>query len=389
MQENRYISVPYVSITPTTVTYFSQLIDSYTGRVFKRLNNNEMPLSNEHNGRISKKSYSRIYKRIFTYIYNVDRDILYSGKNKQKIGFITLTLPSSQLKSVRRYDDYVVANWRHLDQEIKHKCLNQLIVELKREYGIDNYIWKAEKQKNGNIHFHMLVDKYIKHEDLRIRWNRIINKLGYVDRYRAKYVNMTEQQYIEERLKGYTSTLSQDKRSALIKRFAKVYQEQKQANWLNPNSTDVHSLYDDKKGKSITNVVAYIAKYMSKDETESRKSVSVLDFVKGRIWYCSQLISNACKVVVHVTDELLSDYDRAVEKLKDVHIVADEYFKCVCLNIVQAAKKGIKSFDKIFADNLQLQKSLQREKKERERNVKEFIKSFACPAPTPVQLSIL
>ena len=102
----------------------------------------------------------------------------YSGRFFNfKVGFITLTLPSKQI---------------HSDNEIKEKCLNQFLIEIRKRYHVKNYIWRAELQKNGNIHFHIIVDKFIYWNELRDRWNRIINKLGYVDRYRE---NMKKYHY--------------------------------------------------------------------------------------------------------------------------------------------------------------------------------------------------
>jgi len=347
-----FFKVPYISITPTTVTCYSQLYDSRTMLPYRSLIN-ELPESNIHRGTISKKSYSRIYRRVFTYLYNVDRDILMSGKGREKVGFLTLTLPSPQVKKVHK-------NWvefRHSDQEIKSKCLNQFFVELSKNYGLKHKVWKGEKQKNGNIHFHVLIDRFISHTELRERWNRIINKLGYVSRYRDQMNKLTEQQYIELRLREYTTPLSQDKKKKLVERYKKAYKEGVATNWLQPNTTDIHSLYKNKKGKSINNVVAYIAKYMSKsDEFQSDNKAWGFDmqYVKGRIWYCSQLISKACKVVVDMSDDLMNAFEKMCETLKDTYVVTDEYFTVACQSIVKAAKHGICEFDDIFYNNLKI-----------------------------------
>ena len=375
----RFIKVPYFSITPTTVCLYTRLFDTVKMDFYKKFRVNEdtgeilaVCDDNKHDGTISKKSYSRIYRRIFTFLYATDREILFSGKHREKVGFVTLTLPSSQIKEKRFYKGISAPAvvWKHTDKEIKAKCLNQLFVELKKHYDITDRIWKAEKQKNGNIHFHILVNKYIPHADLRKRWNRIINKLGYVDEYKKKHEKMSESDYLLYRLSSCTPEyINRVGRSTLETRYRKVYQTNVAENWLNPNSVDIHSLYKSKNGKDVKNVVAYIAKYMSKsDEHESSAKEFGFDsqYVSGRIWYCSQVISKSCQLTVDYTDSLYSDFEKAIEKIKDVYVITDENIKCACMSIVTAAKKGVKSFDKLFADNLTLQKKVYYESKLRQ-----------------------
>lgn len=82
--------------------------------------------------------------------------------------FITLTLPSAQV---------------HDDRVINRQCLQPFLQILRRNHGITHYFWRAEAQENGNVHYHILTDRYIRAEDIQADWNRVINRLGYEDRY--------------------------------------------------------------------------------------------------------------------------------------------------------------------------------------------------------------
>jgi hypothetical protein len=166
---------------------------------------------------------------------------VYQNPVRYKLTFITLTLPSKQV---------------HSDNEIKSKCLNQFLIELKKNYGVSRYIWKAEKQENNNIHFHIIADKYIKWKEIRECWNRIINKLGYVDRYES---NMREFYKNGFRL----STHSKDKRTENQQK--KAFQTLVDNNYRNPNSTDIHALY------KVKNIQAYISKYLAKGVTKTAR----------------------------------------------------------------------------------------------------------------------
>lgn len=158
--------------------------------------------------------------------------------NKQifnyKMSFITLTLPSKQA---------------HSDTVIKHQALNQFLIELRKNYDIQNYVWKAELQKNDNIHFHLLLDKYVDFQALRRRWNRCINKLGYVDKYQAHMQKMSLTDYHSLRNKNGKASFDDS---------SKAYAKGKACNWSNPNSVDVRSVYGKRQ------LASYLAKYITK-----------------------------------------------------------------------------------------------------------------------------
>jgi len=202
------------------------------------------------------------------------------------VAFITLTLPSAQI---------------HDDNTIKKECLNQILIELSKRHGVTLYLWRAEKQKNGNLHFHIIVNKFVNWNELRNRWNRILNKLGYIDRYQANQ-------------KAFHSTGFRP-RPELFKNWSyeqqlKAYREGAKHDFTNPNSTDVHGL------KAIKNVRNYVTKYMTKDESESNLTddpQSEYQRQKGRIWSCSQVLSNIKGAQLVVDNEI----SEAIKKVID------------------------------------------------------------------------
>jgi hypothetical protein len=117
--------------------------------------------------------------------------------------FITLTLSSKQI---------------HCDKILKRELLNKFLIQCSRDYNMKNFIWKAEVQGNGNLHYHILTEVYIPWRELRTKWNKIQDEFDYLADYKKKFNN------------------------------------------TDPNSTDIHGL------KKIKNVLAYVGKYMSKNE---------------------------------------------------------------------------------------------------------------------------
>src|SRR5690606_29708884 len=85
-------------------------------------------------------------------------------KNQPFLTFVTCTLPAKQI---------------HSDKVIK-RAFVLFLDNLKKTYGVRQYIWKSEAQNNGNLHFHVLIDRYIDWQIIRKLWNSQMVRLGYV-----------------------------------------------------------------------------------------------------------------------------------------------------------------------------------------------------------------
>lgn len=90
---------------------------------------------------------------------------------KFRINFITLTLAESQSMP---------------DEYIKEKLLQPFIKWLIRK-GATAYIWKAETQNNGNIHFHITTNIYVHWRDIRTKWNQLQRDHWMLDEYQEEY----------------------------------------------------------------------------------------------------------------------------------------------------------------------------------------------------------
>jgi hypothetical protein len=264
---------------------------------------------NKANGRISPHAKRKITKALDYLLLMSQPKIGYipkSGKKFQfQIAFVTLDLPSTQI---------------HSDNEIKRTCWNSFLIELQRYHNVHNYLWRAEKQKNGNIHFHLIIDKFILYSELRKRWNRIANKLGYVDRYR------------ENQLKWHTDGFKV--RTDLLKHWPEekqkqAYLEGMRTNWSSPNSTDIHSV------KFISNLKLYVTKYLTKNETDTNKGSQsdVIQIIQtGRIWGCNQELSDIKGAQLEVDSEI----DQAMKKVLAIvnpPTYSDTYFSCYDISL--------------------------------------------------------
>jgi len=227
------------------------------------------------------------------------------------VTFLTLTLPCKQV---------------HGDKTLKNKLLDPLVEWLRNSTGksqrdgcaVDAYLWRAEAQKNGNLHFHLIIDRWIDHDRVRKKWNQILERLKYITMYGnvQKHVHRNGFQFSEsqavkqiEKLQYVVQSAIKDRKfipeskyvehpmvraslNAIIMEaltlnpaeFTKrerskaigldgdtarmlVYRMQHKAweigtknNWSNPNTTDIHKL------GNIDSIAAYITKYVKKTD---------------------------------------------------------------------------------------------------------------------------
>ena len=246
----------------------------------------------------------------------------YSGKTfKFKISFITLTLPSAQI---------------HDDKEIINKCLNQILIEIKKYYKVRNYIWRAEKQKNGNIHFHILTDKFIPWQELRDRWNRILNKIGYIDAYRVSQQKWHSQGF-RPRPELYP-TWSKEKQYKAYLRGAKQH-------WNNPNTTDIHAV------QKIHNIKKYISKYMTKHEAPFQikgTNIKIGIYQTGRIWGCNRELSNITGARSEIDNQLENELQQLFDA-DNVHTYSDIYFSVIYFDYRELELNGLDALFRLFS----------------------------------------
>lgn len=123
------------------------------------------------------------------------------------LNFITLTLSDTQ-----KHNDYV----------LKELLLEPMLRWILQK-GATGYVWKAETQGNGNIHFHITTNKFINYRDIRDKWNTLQFRHGYLDKYFSIH------------------------------------------NDYDANSTDVKAV------KNVNGAISYMIKYLLKQEPEKRK----------------------------------------------------------------------------------------------------------------------
>lgn len=174
-----------------------------------------------------------------------------------KLTFATFTLPSSQGSIT--------------DTQIVKECLGPMLQVMRRRWGMRHYVWRAEKQKNGNLHFHITSNRYMPYDQMRDEWNKCVNSLGFVDRFESKH--------------GHR----------------------------HPNSTDIHSV------RKVRDIAAYMVKYMSKETPEKLQ-------VTCKQWDCSVNLKGVTRPTFELDAEIWQCLEGFLAKSNVDHITGERYW---------------------------------------------------------------
>lgn len=229
------VSIPLMncmSIKPTYTVLFQRRADQ---KPFNR-KHSEMPKRAALDGVLRQRSAKRMRDSINWMLLFSKRKSVYSIKENKSftfvLNFITLTLSEEQ---------------KHSDEFVKTHMLEPFMKWLKRQ-GALMYVWRAETQENGNIHFHITTNVFIHWKSIRKKWNKI------------QYSN------------GYTKAFTDG------------------PNEIGVNGTDVHSVKNEKE------TAAYMAKYMLKDNISKKDSLPLMCPIAGD----NRLYSKKCYDVAEI-----------------------------------------------------------------------------------------
>lgn len=180
-----------------------------------------------------------------------------------------------------------------ISDEIGYKCLNTWLTRCRKECGLKSYLWVAERQKNGTLHFHLITHNY-----MAIRQVNEFMKQCLITQFSKGFLNCSYK---------------------VLEKY---------------NGVDVDNLYHSKKGRnknqrlskadSTRKLSLYLTKYISKNDTKSNRLP----------WHCSRDIS-ALFISINYQDvtnleiaDLIQDNPEAVTTYEKEYFTM-HYFKFV------------------------------------------------------------
>lgn len=192
-------------------------------QLLRRQVNMRLQRKHAYSGVVTKGAQKRITRAVNLLILTARERWIWNEvtgrEQKHKLSFITLTVSD---------------NTKNLDaREAYDKLLKPFLKWATRTKGVKTYIWKAELQKRGQIHYHITTHSFLNWKEIRDKWNYLQRVNGLLDDFYNRFRH------------------------------------------YDPNSTDVHEVY---KKSDIT---SYLIKYIAKAESQKEKTT-------GKIWDCSQ-----------------------------------------------------------------------------------------------------
>lgn len=169
-------------VYPSFIRWQGNSVILYKGGNYKvgdRVHNGknlEIDREKAYNGEVSKNSIRVARRRLSEWL-----EVIRVGNEKRKGGKIRLVLITLTLATDTR------GGRLYSDKDIKARLLEPLLKWLRYNYQIENYFWRAEPQKNGNIHFHIVTDRFIDKDDLQKYWNKKLKEHGLMDDYIRKF----------------------------------------------------------------------------------------------------------------------------------------------------------------------------------------------------------
>lgn len=211
-----------------------------------------------YSGKLTHHAQKRLKKAVTLLLQATPRRNVFNQKTgkyfKFHVAFVTLTVSSSS-KLLSAKEAYKL-------------LLSPFLLHARRRWGVKLYVWKAELQKRGQVHYHITWDSWVHWRDIRDEWNKLQRRAGLLD------------EYFEA--KGH----------------------------YDANSTDVHSV------KDVGNLEAYIIKYVAKQESEKEATA-------GKVWDCSSSLKKYKYFTTSSYADDLHNLQKLVEAGKVRRVVTD------------------------------------------------------------------
>lgn len=330
--DSKFTYAPTVKINANYICVYDTLIDGAATPVNLRGGHAVNFWDNFHDMQMSPAAVKSIKKAVNTILFLSRKrhfDELKARKKVSCTGFRQNAVKKDKKHNAKYLCTFLTltlqAKQEHTDDELTKGLINPLMSYARKYFGVRYYIWKKELQKNGNVHFHLVTDRFIDHKALRKAWNRLCNRgkvngiktpFTYVDQYRNKMLQrfaggwddkriLDDLRYspnVQDRVNEQVEALEFKSRRQVtaieydlifnkilnfeFQRYKRYYNEEMKKpaaeQFKSPNSTDISAV------STPQGVASYVAKYISKDFAVEDPSLNVylntVKFYKDTIW---------------------------------------------------------------------------------------------------------
>lgn len=279
-------SIPVMQLRHNSIVVYHEPLQRRSSLNNKRKWENKYLYKQAYSGKVTQGVRKRLTKAINLMLMTVKPKYIFNDIGNywqyHKLSFITLKITAARNISV--HEAYESCFCYFLDWFTRTATKNPRPL----------YTWKAELQKDGQVHYHITTPEWINCQALRRKWNEILRKAGFLE------------DYVKEH--GH----------------------------YNANATDIHQVNDVKNLsaymiKALTDSIAAAEKIkktrQGKQEqhigAEMAKEIQNEESTDGKIWGCSELLQNA-KYAVLVLSDRHHDFIKKMEAIGKIKSFYDE-----------------------------------------------------------------
>lgn len=248
---------PMMQVRSRSIILFNQYIGERKASILTNNKRHNLQAEKTYSGQMTTHAKKRLAKAISLLNQSSPWKKVQPSWQKTpidfKLSFCTLTIP----------DDTPITG-----KEAYKKLLKPFLRKCKSKFGLNSYIWKAELQARGQLHYHITSNCFMEYSQVQEIWNNIIEVAGLMDVFKSKH--------------GHNS----------------------------PHSTEIRAV------KNVKNIEAYLVKYISKSDDAGRS-------VFGKTWGCSENLKGAS----YFTEIINSANEKAIEMLIDAKQAVFEAFE--------------------------------------------------------------
>jgi hypothetical protein len=172
------ITIPMLQVRNNAVVVYDQMQGNASRLLsIRRSANMKLQTGKRYSGKLSAGARKRLAKACTLLVQSSKAKWIYNEVTKKqqyhRLSFITLTVsdPSKKLTG----------------KEAHKLLLSHFLDWLRRTMHCNTYLWKAELQSNGQIHYHITTPSFINYQAIRDKWNNLQRSAGLLDKYFSEH----------------------------------------------------------------------------------------------------------------------------------------------------------------------------------------------------------
>lgn len=191
-------------------------------------------------------------------------------------------------------------------REAYEKMLAPFLRWLREKHNVRTYVWKAELQKRGQLHYHMTFPNMIHLQDVRDKWNSLQREAGYLDEYAKQHghYNANSIDIVSTKnVKGLARYIVKELVKEIDARRLEISKELEENTNADPHEVDT------------------IADFLLGEETR----------INGKVWDCSNNLSGKNYFCVPLTKQAIDKIDQFCADPETFYI-EDDFYRLVVLD---------------------------------------------------------